>query len=116
MYIEKGNLQKAFEFNLKAHEYNSEHPVITDNLAHTYFLIGEIEKSLNLYEKLFNSGSKPAFAEAYYNYALTLEASGRSEEAYAIVKNALDYKLSYLSTISPEQLDELIKRLSLNYD
>ncbi|MFU0801186.1 MAG: hypothetical protein ACFWUE_11115 [Xylanivirga thermophila] len=45
LLIEKGDLDKALEYNLQALDYDDEDPVILDNLAQTYYFMGDIEKA-----------------------------------------------------------------------
>jgi tetratricopeptide (TPR) repeat protein len=55
--ILKGDLDKALEFNLEAYEYNNSNAVILDNLGQTYYLIGEYDKSEEIYKKLISSNT-----------------------------------------------------------
>ncbi len=112
MLIQKGDLEKALEFNLKAYEYNSENAVIQDNLGQTYYLMRDYDKATDIYEKLMEK--EPSFPEAYYNYALLLKAKGENEKALQTVKKALNYKLTFLSTIQKEDIDKLINELESN--
>ncbi|HHV96555.1 MAG TPA: tetratricopeptide repeat protein [Clostridiaceae bacterium] len=109
MLIQKGDLDKALEFNLKASEYNSSSPIIMDNLANTYYLRGNYDKAAEIYENLMESN--PTFPEAYYNYALVLKAKKEYTKALETVKKALNYQLTFLSTITKSQIDNLISEL-----
>jgi len=105
-----GDLEKALSFNLEAYEYNNDNNIIVDNLGQTYFLIGELEKSTEIYEKLI--AKKPSFPEAYYNYGLVLEAINDFSKALEMVTKSLDYKLSFLSTITCEEIKAKIDDLT----
>ena len=109
MYILKGDMDKALEFNLKAYGYNDDHDVILDNLGQTYYLMGYLEKAKDIYEKLINKKIKPTFPEVYYNYGLLLHKMDEKEDALENFNKALNYKTTFLSTISKE---EIINRIN----
>lgn len=109
LLILKGDLNKALEFNLEAYEYNSSNAVIQDNLGQTYFLMGEYDKSQEIYEKLVSTN--PSFPEAYYNYGLLMKQKGELNKALELMKKALEYKFSFLSTVSREEVEAEIKNI-----
>lgn len=109
MLIQKGDLDKALEFNLKASEYNSSNAIIMDNLGQTYYLRGNYDKATEIYENIMETN--PTFPDAYYNYALVLKARKEYSKAIEIAKKALNYQLSFLSTITRQQIDSLISEL-----
>ena len=49
--LEKGDLNKALEFNLEALDYDDENPIILDNLGQTYYRLGQKEKAKEYFEK-----------------------------------------------------------------
>ena len=104
-----GDLEKALQFNLEAHEYNSSDKIILDNLGQNYYLLGMYDKSAEIYESLVKKS--PAFPEPYYNYGLLLEKQGEPEQALEMMKTALDSKFSYLSSITKEDVEAKIKEL-----
>lgn len=109
MLIQKGDLDKALEFNLRAYDYNNENAVILDNLGQVYYLKQDYDKACEFFEKLI--AKAPSFPEAYYNYALLLKAKGEYERALETAEKALNYKLSFLSTIQKDDIDALISEL-----
>ena len=109
-HILKGDLDKALQFNLEAYEYNNTNTVILDNLGQTYHLTGQDEKALEIYETLVSKN--PAFPEAYFNYSLVLEKLGKLEQALEMAEKALNYKLTFLSTISRDDIEEKIKEIT----
>jgi tetratricopeptide (TPR) repeat protein len=109
MLIQKGDLDKALEFNLKAYDYNSSNTIILDNLGQNYYLRQEYDKAANIYESLMEQN--PSFPEAYYNYGLVLKAKNDNVKALEMAKKALNYKISFLSTIKKEHIDKLIDDL-----
>jgi tetratricopeptide (TPR) repeat protein len=109
LYILKGDLEKALKFNLEAYDYNNA-GVILDNLGQTYYMMGDYPKSEEIYKILI--ASKPTFPEAYYDYALLLEKLDRKDEAIQNIKKALEYRTSYLSDVTKEQIEEKLASLS----
>ena len=108
LLIKKGDLNRALEFNLEAYDYNSSNAVILDNLGQTYCLLGEYEKAAEIYEKLMQS--KPSFPEAYYNYGLVLAHKGEREKALKIIRKALDFDVSFLSTVSKDEIESAMNK------
>ena len=109
LLIIKGDLDKALQFNLEAFEYNSSNSIILDNLGQTYYLRGEIDKAQEIYDKLMSNN--PTFPEAYYNYSLVLQKQGHMEKAFETLKKSLDFKLSYLSTVTREEIGTKIAEM-----
>ncbi|WP_298845369.1 tetratricopeptide repeat protein [Clostridium sp.] len=104
--ILKKDYAKAMEINLEAYDYNSTNAGILDNLAMTYYMQGEYDKSLKVYEKLMIE--KPNFPSAYYYYALTLIKINKNEDALQNLKQALKCNFTFLSTISKEKIEATI--------
>jgi tetratricopeptide (TPR) repeat protein len=105
-----GDLEKALQFNLEAHEYNSADKIILDNLGQNYFLLGMYDKSMEIYEPLVKKS--PTFPEPYYNYGLLLEKQGEPEKALEMMKMALGSKFSYLSSITKEEVEAKMQEIS----
>lgn len=109
LLILDGDMNKALNFNKEAYEYNSSDPVILDNLGYTYYKIGNIKKAEEIYRKLI--GLNPNFPEAYYNYSCVLKDLGMTESALEMAKKAKNYRLSYLSNLKEEELDNYLEEL-----
>lgn len=109
LYILKGDLEKALQFNLEAYDYNSSNSIILDNLAQTYFLCKEYDKAEKIYEKLISKN--PTFPEAYYTYGLVLLEKNKKEQALEYINKSLNYNMSFLSTLSKEEIENKIKEL-----
>ena len=109
MYIQKGDIDKAYDFNLKAFDYNSSNSIIRDNLGQVLYLKGNYDRAVEIYEPLMETN--PTFPDAYYNYALVLREKGEPEKALEKAKAAKKYDLSFLSTITKDDLDSLIDSL-----
>lgn len=103
----KGDIDKALEFNLEAYEYNSSNKIICDNLGQAYYLKGEFDKALELYTRLI--AENPSFPEAYYNYGLVLMQKNEVEKALENFRKAQSYKITFLSTVTSEEIEEKIK-------
>lgn len=112
LYILKGDLERALQFNLEAMDYNSADKVILDNLGQNYYLLGSYGKAREIYEPLI--AQAPSFPEPYYNYALVLEKLGEPEPALEMAKKALNYKFTCLSSISKEEVESKIKQLDIS--
>lgn len=109
MLIEKGDLDKALQFNLEALEFNPRDNIINDNLGQNYLLLGQYDKAREVYEKLLEKA--PSFPEPYYNYGLLMEKLGNREKALESMRKALNMKFSFLSTITREEVETAISRL-----
>ena len=102
-------MDKALKFNQEAYEYNDSNSIIMDNLGQAYYLNGDYSKAAEIYEKLM--AANPTFPEAYYNYGLVLLAMGKKEEALEMMKKALNYDFTYLSTVTKENVEEKIREV-----
>jgi tetratricopeptide (TPR) repeat protein len=110
LLILKGDLEKALQFNLEAHEYNSTDKIILDNLGQNYFMLGNYDKAREIYEPLVEKA--PTFPEPYHNYGLLLEKLGDREKALEMLRKALNCKFSYLSSITREDVEAKIREIS----
>jgi tetratricopeptide (TPR) repeat protein len=114
LYIESGNLDKALEFNLSAYDYNDDDPIILDNLAQVYLLLGDIKKAEKILSRLMPK--EPKFPEAYYNYAKYQKEKGLYEEALGSLNKALEFDISYLSAISKNDIETFIEEIKKLHD
>lgn len=105
--------EDALEYNLKAYDYDSDSNVIADNLAQTYYFLGNIEKAKELYSDLFNKedGKRPTFSEAFYYYGLILKDEGNIEDARYYLDKALDQRESTLSALTHNTIREVLATL-----
>lgn len=110
LLIEKGDMEKALQFNLEAYEYNNSNTIIQDNLGQVYHLTNQYDKSLEIYEKCMEKN--PTFPSAYYNYGSLLMDMGQLEKAKEMLEKALTYKLTYLSTISREEIEGKLEEIT----
>lgn len=108
--ILKGNYAESLIYNLEAYEYNNSDAGIIDNLALNYFMVGNYQKSTELYEDLMTTN--PTFAAAYYNYALTLLHDDKLKEALVSLGKALNCKFSFISIVSKEEIEAKITEIN----
>ena len=104
-----GQYEKALEINKEAREYNSDDLIIADNLAQNYFLVGEIEKSHDMYVDILNKD--PQFIEPYYNFALVLDSLGEYDDALEELENALSMQEKFLSTVTHDMVRAKIEEI-----
>lgn len=109
MMILRGELEEALVFNVEAHQYNSDNNTIVDNLAQTYFMLGQYGKAAEFYEQLF---TKPqSYAESSYYYGLTLDHLGKTGQAIEWMEKAAEMEISFMSRIGKEQIQLELERL-----
>ena len=104
--ILQNDYDKALEMNLEAYDYNSSNAGILDNLATNYFMLGEYDKAIKIYEELMLE--KPTFPSSYYYYSLTLLHLNKNEEALQNLNQALKCNFTFLSAISKEEIEAKI--------
>ncbi len=109
LLILKGDLEKALKFNKEAYEYNDSNNVILDNLGQTYYLLKDYDKALKVYEELMELN--PKFPEAHYNYGLVLIKKDKIDEALNSMEKALEYEISFLNTVTKEDIQAKIKEV-----
>ena len=108
-YILDNQYQKAFEINKEAYEYNNSDLIIADNLAQNYYLLGDLEKSYEMYLQILKK--EPTFIEPYYNFALVLIEKNEKDMAIKYLKKALEIEEKFLSDITHKQINELLNKL-----
>lgn len=103
---------KALEYNLKAYDYDNTN-VIVDNLAQSYYYLGNIDKAKELYLNLFSKEKEkqPTFPEPYYYYGLISKNEGNFENALNYLNKALEKKESFLSSLNKNIILESISDL-----
>ncbi|MDP4178882.1 MAG: tetratricopeptide repeat protein [Bacillota bacterium] len=105
----KGDIERAYDVNLEAYEFNDLDFGVMDNLGCTYYYREEYEKAKGIYEKLIPKN--PQFPDAYYNYALVSLSLGDKEKALDLMNKALDYTTNKLSVLTKEKVEEKIKEI-----
>lgn len=109
LYILKDNIRKAVNYNLEAYDYNSDDPVILDNIVQLYIKLGEFNKAKSFVDKLLEK--TPYFAEAYYDSAFVYMKLGNFKKAEELLEDAKCCKLTFMSTVKESDLDRLEKAI-----
>lgn len=104
------DLNKALELNKKAYQYNASSKGIKDNLAYTYFLLGDTDRAKRMYDELLDEPVN--FPEAYYNAALVTHAKGQDEEAVRLFKQALTKQFTGLTAVTRAEIQSKIDYLN----
>jgi tetratricopeptide (TPR) repeat protein len=104
------DLNKALELNKKAYQYNSSSKGIKDNLAYTYFLIGDTDRAKRMYDELLDEPLN--FPEAYYNAAMVSNSQGQYDEAVRLMKQALSKQFNGLTAVTREEISSKIDYLN----
>lgn len=105
----KGDLHKALQINLEAFDYDDTNDIIADNLAQNYYLLGDYEKSMELYKDIMERS--PQFPIPYYNCAKTLYAMGMKEEAAEKLRTALGFPFSSVAAIEKETVAGFLNKI-----
>lgn len=111
LLILSGDYEKALKFNLEALEYDSSSSIINDNVAESYYFLGDIEKAKKIYYEL--TQSPLSFSEPYYYYGLIHKEEGDLESAERLFKRALKCPDSLLTGLSKETIKDKLTNLQL---
>ena len=109
-YIIDKRYDDALKINEEAHEYNSSDLIIYDNLAQNYFLVGNKEKSEEMYKDILDKN--PDFIEPYYNYGMLVLSNGDKEKAKEYFEKALSMEEKFLSTVTHDMVRYEIEKIS----
>ena len=105
LYILKDSIRKATNYNLEAYDYNSDDPVILDNLTQLYIKLGDINKAKKYADEMIEK--QPYFAEAYYDSAYVYMKLGDMMRAKELIEDARCCRLSFMSTVTEEDINKL---------
>lgn len=103
LYLLKNNRRRAEEYNKEAYDYNSDDPVILDNLVQLYIKMGRYEQAKTYADKLIEK--KPYFIEAYYDTAFVYLKLGDFDKAKEIFEMGKDCRITFMSTLKEEELE-----------
>jgi len=109
LYLLKNNRRKAEEYNKEAYDYNSDDPVILDNMIQLYIKMGRYEQAKTYGDKLV--AKKPYFIEAYYDTAFVYLKLGDFEKAEEILDMGKDCRITFMSTVKEDEVEALRKAL-----
>lgn len=109
LYIESGDIRKAYDFCRRAYEYNDSNNVILDNIAECAYRTGKLSEAREYLEKAINS--KQPIAENYYHYARVLRDCGEPSEALKYARLAETMSINALSGIKKSDVSSLVSEL-----
>ncbi len=112
LYILKDNIRKAVDYNLEAYDYNSDDPVILDNMVQLYIKLGDYKKALKYVDELLEK--KPYFAEAYYDSAYVCLKMGHIARAKELIEDAKCCRITFMSIVKQDDLDALENAIKTN--
>lgn len=109
LLIQKGDLERALEYNLEAFDYDNEDPVILDNLGQIYYKMGDMDKAKEFFEKA--EEEKDDQAVTLYYLGLIYLQEGKKELAKEKLEKALSANLTPLSAITREEIENVLRDL-----
>lgn len=109
LLIAAGDLDKALAFNQEALAYDEEDPVVLDNLAQVYYALGSREEALKYFLKA--EEEKGDQADTLYYLGCLYQEEGRLEKARDKWEKALQCRITALSTISRQAIEEKLSSL-----
>lgn len=104
LYLLKNNKRRAESYNLEAYEYNSDDPVILDNLVQLYIRMEDYNEAKKYADELLEK--KPYFVEAYYDSAFVYMKLGELDRAKEILEDAKNCRITFMSTVKEEDIEE----------
>lgn len=109
LYILGDSIRKATNYNEEAYDYNSDDPVILDNMTQLYIKLGDYKKAKKYADEMLEK--KPYFAECYYDSAFVYMKLGDIARAKELLEDARCCKLTFMSTVKEEDLDAIEKAI-----
>ncbi|MFO7154544.1 MAG: tetratricopeptide repeat protein [Caldicoprobacter oshimai] len=110
LLIEKGNLDEALKYNLEAVKYDAEDPVILDNLAQTYYMMGKLKEAKRYFEKA--ESLKEDQVSTLYYLGCIYQQEGNLQAAKEKLEKALGCNINPLSTISREAIQQKLEEIN----
>lgn len=107
--LEKGDLNKALEFNLEALDYDDENPIILDNLGQTYYRLGQKEKAKEYFEKAEELRDNQV--DILYHLGCIYMEEGNKELAKEKLKKALECDITPLNSVSRAEIEAKLREL-----
>lgn len=96
----------------EAYSYNPDDRDIADNLALAYIKCGDYDNAAALLEKLRENF--PTFVEGFFHSALLASKTGDNASACEYLAAADKCDRTYLTTVSPEEIDALKQEVGFN--
>ena len=107
--LEKGDLNRALEFNLEALDYDDENPIILDNLGQTYYRLGQKEKAKEYFEKAEKLRNNQV--DILYHLGCVYMEEGKKELAKEKLQKALECDISPLNSVSRSEIEAKLREL-----
>ena len=111
-YLLKDSVRKAVNFNKEAYDFNSDDPVILDNMTQLYIKLGDYEKAKKYADEMIEK--KPYFAEAYYDSAYVYLMLGDTDRAKELIEDAICCNITFMSTVKAEEIESLSEAIDKN--
>ncbi|NLO84996.1 MAG: tetratricopeptide repeat protein [Clostridiales bacterium] len=110
LYVEEGDFEKALAFNKEALEYDDEDSIILDNLAQTYYRLGNNKKTA---KKYFDKAHevKPTQIDTLYFLSQYDIETGKKAEAKEKLETALEGRFSPLNYVTKDMVQSIIDNL-----
>jgi len=108
-YVLSGELEKAESCALEGYNFSPDDMTILDNLGYIFYLKGDYGKSEEYYQKLISKN--PTFPDAWYNYANTLLALEKKDEAKQNLSKCLECNFSALTLAKKDEVEKLYNSL-----
>lgn len=102
-YLLKDSIRKAKNYNLEAYDYNSDDPVILDNMVQLYIKLTDYNEAKIYADKLIEK--KPYFVEAYYDAAYVYMKLGDDARAKELLEDARCCRITFMSVVKEADLD-----------
>lgn len=108
--LENPRSQETFDFCLEAYDYASDDRDICDNLLICYYSRGEYQKAKEISDTVLENN--PRFVEAWYHGAQIDVKLGDYKSAKEKLDKIEDCNRSYMTTISVEEVENLINEVT----
>ncbi|HZJ58469.1 MAG TPA: tetratricopeptide repeat protein [Clostridia bacterium] len=106
LLIQKGDLERALEYNLEALDYDEDDPVILDNLGQIYYKMGQVNKAKDFFERA--EEEKDDQAVTLYYLGIIYSREGSTEKAREKLNKALTCNITPLSAITHGDIEKAL--------
>lgn len=98
-----GRIDDALKINTEAFEYDDEDVAICDNLAQTYYSLGDMENAKKYFERAVSI--KYNMVDSCYFLSRIYIQEGELKKAYNLLEDAKDAPFNALTTVTKEELN-----------
>jgi tetratricopeptide (TPR) repeat protein len=109
LLIQKGDLERALEYNLEALDYDDDDPVILDNLGQIYYKMQDIERAKEFFERA--EEEKDDQAVTLYHLGLIYSQEGNKDLAREKLEKSLSCNITPLSAVTREDIKKALRDL-----